>query len=141
MKNVDAMEAGAPGKGVVTYYEDLLADPYQEVLRLAGFIGMTLTRRMVEEAVNASSFGTMRAQEEQGKLRFIQHPHSAETLRKAALDENKDPNALFGVMTRRGVAGGWRDEMDSATQKWVEDDMSSNLDQRLRIKFLGKDQR
>jgi len=132
---MDTMQKLKPGKGTMTTYEDLQADTYGETVRLAGFLGMTLTRRHVLSAVNASSFDSMREKEFQGTLHLKVHPNSGERLQKA-LARNVSSDQLFGVMTRKAKVGGWRDEMDSFTQNYVEKDMRSNLDKRLLRRFL-----
>lgn len=121
-------------KGVIVFYEDLKIKTFDETVRIARFLRMTLTQDMVAKAVNVSSFDEMRKHEEGGELNLKVHPLSASTL---ALAKNQGEKAeqLFGVMTRRGKVGGWRDEMDNETQAIVETEMHRSLNEYLLRRF------
>lgn len=120
------------------YYEDLQTDALAAAVRLATFLGMRLTKYDVRLAVAASSFEAMRQKEASGDLRLRTHMQSAKTLRKAGAQSGTplNPNELFGVMTRKGIAGGWREEMDESAQAIVESAMRTHLDTRLLERYL-----
>jgi hypothetical protein len=116
----------------VIFYENLSANPVAEAKKLAGYIGMRLTSREFITAVDQSSFDAMRDKEKKGEMDLKIHPGSAKKLAK-----NNNPSDLFGVMTRKGVAGGWRDEIDAKTLVFVEDIMRKHLHSSLSSIYLS----
>jgi hypothetical protein len=88
-------------------YEDLIADPITSFRRALRFAGVTVGDSIVRRAVAFSEFRQLRAQElEKG-------------FREAQLSE--------GRFLRRGVAGGWRDELTAAQVARIESDHGSMM--------------
>jgi hypothetical protein len=120
---------------LVMYYEDLLANTFKGASDIARVIGLNLSKEAIEKAIQASSFDAMRTKEETGKLALKKHPESAQKLQKSS---DKPPEQLFGVMTRKGEAGGYVDELDRDTIKYIEKLMKSKLDGGLARRYLGR---
>jgi len=119
----------------VVHYEELKTNTSFVTTFLTAFIGMRLSHEGIQAAINASSFDSMRKQEEIGNMKLTVHPQSSETL-KAALEAGQDAGQLFGVMTRKGAVGGFHEELDSGTIAFVEEAMRRQLDQRLLEQYL-----
>ena len=81
-------------------YEDLLADPVGEFARMTAFAGLTVGRAEVADAVEAARFERLRSLESRHGF----HERPATTTR----------------FFRRGVAGGWRDELPAGLARRIE---------------------
>jgi hypothetical protein len=77
----------------------------------------------------------MRKQEVKGALDLKVHPNSAQKL-QAAQAKGKDGSDLFGVMTRKGVAGGWRDELAGDDLLFVQKRMADMLNKDLLKRYI-----
>lgn len=117
------------------FYEKLSANTIYEAKKLAAYAGMKLSIDAIQIAVNRSSFETMRYLEKTGALSLKIHPNSAGILR-AADESSIDPSKLFGVMTRKGVAGGWRDELGGGELSLVEKIMRNRLNRELLKRYI-----
>mmetsp|Transcript_22035 Transcript_22035/g.49862 ORF Transcript_22035/g.49862 Transcript_22035/m.49862 type:complete len:232 (+) Transcript_22035:82-777(+) len=126
---------GSHHKSTVVYYEDISSDPRSETTRLTRFLHMKLDLPQIELAVNSSSIESMRRKELAGRLHFKIHPKSKAKLSEASVKGLNTSN-LFGVMTRKGVARGWVDELDDKTLDYVETQMRENLITALQQRFF-----
>ncbi len=77
----------------VVRYEDLLADPVRQALRVVALADLGCAREQVEAAVSAASFDKLRAQEQDVGFR-----------------ERAPAHAQF---FRKGTAGGWRSDLSA----------------------------
>lgn len=84
-------------------YEDLLEDPVDAFARTLAFTGIESSKAAVERAALLASFGELRAQE-------------------AAHGFCEAPPMRRGGFFRRGIAGGWRDEMTRDEAARIEGD-------------------
>jgi aryl sulfotransferase len=85
----------APGiKLHLVRYEDMLGDWPSELRRLAALAGYDATDELVDRVAQATTFSALRSQENQSGFR-----------------ERKSLSAPF---FRRGIAGGWRDQLTQA---------------------------
>lgn len=93
------LDAPGPTKMHLMRYEDMIADPVASFGVVARFLGLDPTP--VEQAVAASRFDTLRAQEDSGGFRE-RPPHM---------------ERFF----RRGIAGGWRDTLGAEQSQRIVD--------------------
>jgi hypothetical protein len=94
-------------------YEDLVADPFTSFRRALRFAGITIGDGVIRRAVAFSDFRQLRAQEIEKGFREARPP--------------------AGQFFRRGVAGGWRDELSAAQTARIEADHGAMM-QRLGYK-------
>jgi len=121
----------------LTYYEELKKNTVEELNRIARFLHMPLSPSQLKSVVEAASFETMREKELRGEMNLRVHPDSSVKL-KAAEKQGKGADELFGVMTRKGEVGGFKDELDAALVVFVETKMTQFLTPKLRKRYLGK---
>ena len=88
-------------------YEDALADALREFARVLAFLGEPVDHAMAARAVEKASFENLRALEISGR----QPRYRSSNLPIFATGDPANQNALHN---RRGVAGGYRDEIPSA---------------------------
>jgi hypothetical protein len=81
-------------------YEDLVADPFTSFRRALRFSGATIGDNVIRRAVAFSDFRLLRAQE----------------IAKGFREAQPSTERLF----RRGIAGGWRDELTAAQTARIE---------------------
>ena len=117
------------------FYEDLAAEPIAGATRIVSFLHMKLNQSQVQLAVNASSFDSMRKKETEGLLRLKVHPDSQKKLIEASKN-GWNASKLFGVMTRKGEAEGWMDELDDKTYLYVVEQMRKDLVKALQKRFF-----
>jgi len=98
----------------VVRYEDLLADTAGEFAAVLRFAGYEPDADRLRHAVDASSMSNLQAQEEAASFR-------------------ERPRRNTGRFFRRGVAGGWRDELAPELVRLVED---AHRDVMLRFGYL-----
>lgn len=94
-------------------YESALADPLTEFERVLAFLGEPVDHANARDAVEASSFVKLRALEVSGR----QPRYKSSDLPIFATGDPSNQNALH---TRRGVAGGYRDEIPAALAAHLE---------------------
>ncbi|HKP91171.1 MAG TPA: sulfotransferase domain-containing protein [Thermoleophilaceae bacterium] len=87
---------------VVVRYEDLIADPLAELVRLVELAGLDPPRERLEAAVRSTSFAALRERE-----------------RRRGFEERPASGRPF---FRRGEAGAWRDELEPALAARIERD-------------------
>ena len=85
-----------------------------------------------EAVARATSFDAMRAVEKRGDMHFRVNPHSEERLRG---DKADDPTKLNRVMTRAGLAGGFKRELNATAQDACLAEMEQ-LAPALRARYL-----
>jgi hypothetical protein len=98
-------------------YEDLVADPFTSFRRALRFSGTTVGDDIIRRAVAFSDFRQLRAQE------------IAKGFREA--------QPSMGRLFRRGVAGGWHDELTAAQAARIEANHGAMM-QRLGYKLSSK---
>lgn len=98
----------------VVRYEDLRADTYAELERLAKFLGDDFSEDHIRDAVDFASFDKLREKEQSGYF-----DNRSLTLRNAS-----DPETL---KVRRGKVGGYRDDLDAEQAAWVEAQIEERL--------------
>ncbi len=102
------------------YYEDLIENTLFEVSKLVQFLGMMLNTAQLQQVVESASFSSMRKREMNGELLTFGHKKGAQKLKSAAA-LGLNASQMFGIMTRRGEAGGWRSELDKPTKEYVNE--------------------
>ncbi len=115
--DVWASQLDAPRATLVVRYEDLHADPAGELRRVLAFTGVgDVSDEVISDAVRFGSFEHMRALEESGTVR-------SEKLRPGR------PGDVSTYKTRRGLVGGYRDELaPDAVAHLAELMAASNVD-------------
>jgi hypothetical protein len=98
-------------------YEDLVADPFTSFRRALRFSGATVGDDIIRRAVAFSDFRQLRAQE----------------IAKGFREAQPSMERLF----RRGVAGGWRDELTAAQTARIETNHGAMM-QRLGYKLSSQ---
>jgi len=83
-------------------YEDMLADPLEQLANIARTLGRDVTPEELTAAVEAASFDKLKAQETETGFR-----------------ESTSPGRAF---FRRGIAGGWRDDLPAELVAQIESD-------------------
>jgi len=97
-------------KAHVVSYEALRANPAAELAPLLAYVDAAPAPAALTAAIEANSFAAMRRREQSGDI----PAHMAGRLGAA---NPADPNSY---KVRRGVVGGWRDEMGSETAAYAE---------------------
>jgi hypothetical protein len=119
---------------MVIFYEELLANTFQVVSQVARLLRLdNIDKEGIEKAIALSSFEAMREKEKKREMTLVMHPDSAKVLQKSS---DKPPEQLFGVMTRKGQAGGYADELDEETIKHIENMMKRELDDGLAFRYV-----
>ena len=108
--NIWAASRDMPATIRVVKYEHLLADTALEFGRLLDFVGLDATPQFVESLVRSASFDQMRRLEVSGRLGY---KPSAELLQ----DDR-------GLVTRRGLAGGYRDHFTTPDHDYAAEVMA-----------------
>lgn len=98
-------------KAHVVSYEALRAHPAEEIAALLAYLGVSAPPAALNRAIEANAFEAMRCREETGDI----PAHMAGRLGAAT---PTDPNSF---KVRRGVVGGWRDEMAAHTAAFAEE--------------------
>ena len=112
-----------PASVLRVFYESLVADAPATVRVIASYVGLrSLSDAQAQAIATRTSFDAMRSKEANGELKLKQpairfgSDSSSRLKNKTAAD--LDPSRLFGVMTRRGQAGGWRLELNRTVQAY-----------------------
>jgi len=101
-------------------YEDALADALREFARVLVFLGEPVDQAMATRAVEKASFENLRALEVSGR----QPRYRSSNLPIFATGDLTNQNALHN---RRGVAGGYRDEIPAALIPGLEDRIAREM--------------
>ena len=101
-------------------YEDALADALREFARVLVFLGEPVDDAMAARAVEKASFENLRALEVSGR----QPRYRSSNLPIFATGDPTNQNALHN---RRGVAGGYRDEIPAALIPGLEDRIARDM--------------
>jgi hypothetical protein len=102
---------------LVVRYEDMRADTFAELRRIADFMGMKATDAEVAEAVEWAKFENM-------KQREAEAASSSDRLRAGDVS---NPDSF---KTRRAKVGGWQDYFDDAEVEAIADVIDRTLDPR-----------
>jgi hypothetical protein len=113
-------EARHDAKVLLWRYEDALADALREVARVLAFLGEPVDHAMAARAVEKASFENLRALEVSGR----QPRYQSSNLPIFATGDPANQNALHN---RRGVAGGYRDEIPAALIPGLEDRIAREM--------------
>ncbi len=97
-------------------YEDMKADTLQSVQRVCDFLGLPLTSADILEAIDYASFKNMRKMEVEGSTQVRSGVMSARDI--ADVDSFK---------VRKGLIGGYRDELQPKSIAWVDNAISAQL--------------
>lgn len=89
-------------------YEDLLTSAFEELKKIAGYLSIDVNDGRIRQAISASSFDNMRASE----VTDTSNMFDRGPLQKG----NKGKNFV-----RKGVSGGWKDEMSEGDAKLIEE--------------------
>lgn len=101
--------------GVIVRYEDLRGDTTAELVKLGGFLGEEFTEEHVRDAVDFGSFENMRELE---KSNYFDN-------RSLTHRKSDDPDTL---KVRRGLVGGYREDLDEAQAAELEAMVDARLD-------------
>jgi hypothetical protein len=101
-------------------YEDAIADAAKQFERVLSFLGEPVEQRSVAAAVKAASFENLRALEVSGQ----QPRYKSSDLPIFAVGDPSNENALHN---RRGLAGGYRDEIPAALIPALEERIARDM--------------
>jgi len=96
---------------LVCSYEAMLADTCQELERIAAFLGASVSGKAIEDAVYRNRFEEMRRREASGEFRE----------KYGQILTPRDPNNPDSFKVRRGIVGGYRDELSCADITYCDD--------------------
>jgi hypothetical protein len=96
---------------LVCSYEAMLADTGQELKRIVAFLGASVYGKAIEDAVCRNRFEEMRRREASGEFRE----------KYGQILTPRDSNNPDSFKVRRGVVGGYRDELSSADIAYCDD--------------------
>lgn len=102
----------------VFQYESFLEDPSTELSRFVDWVGLkNVPQERIDNAVKAFSFDNMRRHDEKHLLPGIEQE----------IEQSLDPSDSSSFAVRRGVAGGWQQELRVETKEWAINHLRQNL--------------
>ena len=114
--NIWAHERSVPRQLCLVRYEELRAEPANQLRRILNFVGVDNVRdEHIDEAVRFSSFDNMRKMERDDELG---------SGRLRARDKNDEES----YKTRRGKVGGYADYLSRENILWLDDRLTQKLD-------------
>lgn len=93
----------------VLTYEKMAEDPIGSLVSLLGYLGVSRTYEEIDSAIQENNFKAMRKREETGDI----PPNMIGRLGAT------NPFDINSYKVRKGVVGGWIDEMDAETQRYA----------------------
>jgi hypothetical protein len=106
------LRGGTPGFRLVRY-EDLLANPVNELRRLAPLVGIDPTTERIERAIRLSSASHMQSLEKQQSREWI-----------ATKDTRQDI-----PFVREAKSGGWKNKLSAAAVRMIEQSWGSTMNE------------
>ena len=100
-------------RNTILYYEDLKNDPLEGLKHAVEFIGLETSDNALQDAVEYASFDNMQQMEKEGGLQWYSLP-------KARKRE--------AMKTRKGVVGGYKEELDEEDIAFINDEIQTYLD-------------
>lgn len=97
----------------VLTYEKMMKDPIESISSLLNYLGAARTHEEIDSAIKENDFKSMRKREETGDI-------PANMVGRLGPTDASDINSY---KVRKGVVGGWAEEMDFETQRYVTEAM------------------
>lgn len=92
-------------------YEAMMSSPEKNVMEILDYLGVPRSQDQIQKAINENDFESMRRREVTGDVPIDMIGRLGPT----------DPSDLNSYKVRKGVVGGWREEMDEETQLYASE--------------------